>query len=61
MSDTGSLPPSPQHERQDGSDRPTRTPEEREILDAIAVDRGREYAERWAERILEQARAIGDL
>lgn len=38
-----------------------RTPEEQLILDLVAADRGREYAERWAERILEQARAIGDL
>ena len=38
-----------------------RTPEEQRILDLVAADRGREYAERWAERILEQARAIGDL
>lgn len=41
--------------------KPSRTAEEQDILDAIAQDRGREFAEQNAEAILEQARMIGNL
>lgn len=38
-----------------------RTPEEREIIEKVAERRGQEWAEHYAELILAQARAIGDL
>ena len=38
-----------------------RTPDEQAILDAIERDRGRAFVERFAELILAQARAIGEL
>jgi len=38
-----------------------RTPDEQSILDMVARRKGREYVERWADSILNQARAIGDL
>jgi hypothetical protein len=41
--------------------KPKYTPEEQEILDAIAKDRGREWADRHAELILEQAQSVGQL
>ena len=40
---------------------PLRTPDEQAILDMIARDRGQAYVDEWAESILAQARAIGDL
>jgi hypothetical protein len=40
---------------------PDRTPEEQAILDLVARSNGREWVERHAALILEQARAIGDL
>ena len=40
---------------------PGRTLEESGILDAVARTEGREWVERHAELILEQARAIGNL
>ena len=38
-----------------------RTPEEQEIIDVVARSRGREFAEKNAALILEQARALGEL
>ena len=38
-----------------------RTPDEQSILDMVARRKGRDYVERWAESILDQARAFGDL
>lgn len=42
-------------------DEPQRTPEEQAIIDQVAEWRGKEWAERHAELILEQARQIGEL
>lgn len=41
--------------------RPQRTPEEQAILDVVARSRGQEFADKFAELILAQAREIGDL
>lgn len=41
--------------------KPKRTPEEQEILDAVARGRGAEWTEANAELILNQAREFGDL
>lgn len=40
---------------------PGRTAEEADILDMVARDNGREWTERRADSILDQARAIGQL
>jgi hypothetical protein len=44
-----------------GKMKPSRTPEEQDILDWIARSRGQAYVDEWAEVILKQARDIGDL
>lgn len=41
--------------------RPPRTREEQSVLDVVARRLGQPYVDRWAESILAQARAIGDL
>jgi len=38
-----------------------RTPAEQRIIDIIAADRGRDFAEQFATLILDQARAVGEL
>jgi hypothetical protein len=40
---------------------PTRTAEEQDLLDFFVRERGQAYVDRFAESILEQARAMGDL
>ena len=40
---------------------PAWTPEEQEILDVVARRKGREWVERYADLILEQARGAGEL
>jgi hypothetical protein len=41
--------------------KPKRTPEEQAIIDVVAEREGREWADRHAYLILEQARALGEL
>jgi hypothetical protein len=40
---------------------PDRTPEEQEIIDLVARDHGKEWAEAHAQLILDQARSLGKL
>lgn len=41
--------------------KPKRTPEEQQVLDAVAKIRGQDWVDANAELILEQARALGEL
>lgn len=42
-------------------ERTARTPEEQAIIDVVAQTHGREYAETYADYLLAQARAIGEI
>src|SRR5262245_60039072 len=48
-------------ERGRAMSKPKWTPEEQEIIDVVARSHGREFAEKYAELALEQARMVGDL
>jgi hypothetical protein len=61
MSDPNTSNTPPKLTRESPTPATLRTPEEQSILDVVARTKGQACVDQWAERILNQARAIGDL